>query len=78
MYQSDTETQATIAQHRQALMHEAEQERLLAKINREGSGSRHLPAQRLLAPLGHTLARTGRWLVSVGMALEGHYADGSA
>lgn len=77
MYQSDTETQAAIALHRQALVHEAEQERLLVKIHRERSGGRHLPAQRLLAPLGHTLVRTGRWLVSVGMALEGRFSPDS-
>jgi hypothetical protein len=78
MYQSDYETQATIRLHRQAMLHEAEQERLLDNTHRAGPGRWHsLLRWRIVAPLGRTLVGAGRWLVSVGTKLETRYADGA-
>ena len=91
MYPSDFELQGTIRLHRQALVREAETERLLAGRSATVRGNRfsgfvtdrsrshewHLAwmIRALLFPFGHALAGMGRWLVAVGTRLEARYAD---
>ena len=56
---------APIRLHREALLREAERERLPATVR---------PRR---APLGPFLARTGRLLIAVGTRLEARYASGA-
>lgn len=59
------ETHATIRLRREALLDEAERERLLGEVR---------PRHALLA---HVLARTGRLLVALGTRIEARYAIAS-
>jgi hypothetical protein len=62
------ELHATIKQHQQDLQREAQADRLLANLPPRFWRPPGAPVERLLA-------RTGRWLIAVGIRLEARYAS---